>query len=711
MTDPNPNIHVLLIGIDYYTPNKWYKSLRGAVRDIHLVDTVLQQTLKSRLKRVHRLLSPNPEEPNPSVAQEVQEPTYENIVNAFKTITDEAQPGELVYIHYSGHGGQATTIYPELKQGIDQNDEGIVPADIGDQEGRYLRDVEITTLLKRMTDKSLIVTVVLDSCHSGGATRGDAQIRSSELGVDPTPRSAESLVAPREELLRNWQALSQGRGIGVAGLPLARDYVLLAACRSNEYAYEYPVNGSDRHGALTYWMVDTLTSSATKGQPLTYKLLHDRINAQIQSKFPQQLPMLLGESARLVFGSDRWSTPYTVQVIKVQPEIILNAGMAQGLSQGTQFSVYPLSTTDFTDKTKQVAIVEITKVEGGNSSAKVLQPEEGGIEINGAIESGAPAIMVSAPVELIQRVRLVIDKEAGNAENQLPIALVSRQAAALEKVRQALADNGWIVETKSGEADRYQVAVGRSGEYEICTQSVIANLRPPLSIDDPNAAVAVVQRLVHLAKYQAVQSLDNPGSKLAQALEVELLTEDEQPFAEPGNPTINTGDIVCLRVRNKGNQPLKVAVLDLEPTWAISQIPLDGLESAFFNLPRGAVQDVKLSLVLPEDGQYKEAKETLKVFAIQNGLADFRWLTLPALDKQPESRGNSLNEELDGMRGEAVMRGGEPEGINPLNNLLAAIGADLDQAPSNTRAARIVTDPKNEWVTQQIQIVVLSQDS
>jgi uncharacterized caspase-like protein len=271
MAEQTLNIHVLLIGIDYYTPNKWYKSLRGAVRDINLVDTVLEQTLKNRLKRVHRLLSPNPED-SISEVKEVQKPTYENIVNAFKTITDEAEPEELVYIHYSGHGGQATTIYPELKRGTDQNDEGIVPMDIGEQEGRYLRDVEITTLLKRMTDKGLIVTVVLDSCHSGGSTRGDAQIRSSELGVDTTERSPESLVASREELLNNWLDVAQGREIGVAGLPQARDYVLLAACRSNEYAYEYPVNGSDRHGALTYWMVDTLTSSATKGQPLTYKL-------------------------------------------------------------------------------------------------------------------------------------------------------------------------------------------------------------------------------------------------------------------------------------------------------------------------------------------------------------------------------------------------------------------------------------------------------
>ena len=39
------------------------------------------------------------------------------------------------------------------------------------------------------------------------------------------------------------------------------------------------------------------------------------------------------------------------------------------------------------------------------------------------------------------------------------------------------------------------------------------------------------------------------------------------------------------------------------------------------------------------------------------------------------------------------------------------IGVDLDQAPSNTRAARIVTDPKNEWVPQQVQILVIGKSS
>ncbi len=712
MTEQVPTIHALLIGIDYYKPNKLYKSLKGAVRDINLVDKFLRETLEVPAERIRKLTSINEDDAvllEARSAQE-QEPTYENIVNAFNEITRVAQPGEQVYIHYSGHGGNPPTVYPNLKQGSEQRDEGIVPMDIGDTpDGRYLRDVEMTTLLKRMTDKGLIVTVILDCCNSGGVTRGDAEIRSS-VEPDPLVRTHSSLVGKLEELEQNWLELTRNRRIGVAGLPEAREYVLLAACRDNEYAYEYAVNGgTQRNGALTYWMIDTLTSVAINGQPLTYKLLHDRINAQIQSKFPQQMPMILGESDRRVFETDRWSTPFTINVIKVveDTQITLNAGQAQGLSKGTRFSIYPPGTTDFTDIEKRVAIVEISKPPGASESvATVVKPEEGGIAVNGKIEPGAPAVMVSAPVDLIQRVRFTDTKVEGEQENELPSNLVSRQKEALDMVRQALAGNGWVVEEGEGETALYQVAIDREGNYEICRNMPIPNLRPLLPIDDPTAPKRVVARLVHLAKYQAVESLDNSSSKLAQAIEVELLQENGIPFDDPQNPVVNNGDIVCLRLTNKGTQPLKVAVLDIQPVWAVSQLPIGGLETPFFNLAVGAKEETQFSMSLPDDEAYQQAREVFKVFAVQKGLADFRWLTLPPLDEPSAKRGVELDAKLKGMLEEATTRG-ENEGVNPLNDLLKMIGADLDNAPPANRAATMIVDPKQDWVTKQVQMTLV----
>ena len=687
-----PNIHALLIGIDYYKPNRFYPNLKGCVRDINLVDDYLRRTLQIPAERIRKLTSPNQEDSTLSEVRAGNEPdvlsTYENIVKAFNEITEKAQPQELVYIHYSGHGGRATTIYSELK-GDGQNDEGIVPMDIGEQDGRYLRDIELATLLKRMTDKGLGVTVVLDSCHSGGATRGDCDIRGSQE-EDTTPRPQDSLVASRQELFDNWRSLVEGSNCPTL-VPESENYVVLAACRPTEYAFEYAVNGKERHGALTYWMIDTLR---TIPGTLTYKTLHDRISAKIQSKFSSQLPMLLGEGDRSVFGSNLIANQYTIVVISFdasQKQVKLNAGFANGLSIGARFAIYPLnsSPSDLTDKQKRVAIVEVTDIEASSVLARVLEEADGGIGIKGQIEQGAPAVILSAPADLVRRVSLFDQKKLGDAENELPTQdLVNQQKDALDKVRQALAENAWVVEVQGEEAGHYQVEIGQQGEYEIWTGEPIKNLNPALSIGDPEAPREVVKRLVHLTKYQAVQELDNPESELNDCLEFLLLDENKQPLPNQSNITLKQGTTVFLRVKNNSRQALNVAVLDFEPTWAISQIPLQGIDAPFYELVSQETADTRLHFTVPEGKGYEQAKEMLKLFATR-GPADFRWLRLPSLDKKIEVH-------------KAATRGSQ----SAFGKLLEAVGEDPNVSPSLNRAAVYEPDPQAEWVTKQIQITI-----
>jgi hypothetical protein len=687
-----PKIHALLIGIDYYKPNRLYESLKGCVRDINLVDGYLKRTLQISGARIRKLTSTNQEDSTLSRVRSGNEPdilpTYENIINAFKEITQKAQPQELIYIHYSGHGGRSTTIYPDLK-GDGQSDEGIVPMDIGEQDGRYLRDIELATLLKRMTDKGLGVTVVLDSCHSGGATRGDCAIRGSQE-KDMAPRPQDSLVASREELIDNWRSLVEGSN-HTSWVPESENYVVLAACRPTEYAFEYAVNGKERHGALTYWMIDTLT---TIPGTLTYKTLHDRISAKIQSKFPSQLPMLLGNADLSVFGSSLIANQYTVVVIEVdasQKQVKLNAGLANGLSCGTRFTIYPLnsSSSDLADKQKQVAIVEVTDVEASSGLARVLEEADGGIGIKEPIEQGAPAVMLSAPAFLVRRVRLFDRKKLGDAENELPTQdLVNQQKDALDKVRQALVDNGWLVEVQGEEEAHYQVAIGRQGEYEICIGMPIKNLNPACSIAVPEAPKGVVKRLVHLAKYQAVQELDNPTSELNESLKFLLLDQNKQPFTDQKNITVQQGTLTYLRVKNISPQALNIAVLNLEPTWEISQIRLQGIDAPFYQLASQETLDTRLRFKVSEGKGYERHKEMLKLFATR-GPADFRWLRLPSLDKERETHYQATRSSQSAF-----------------GKLLEAVGEDPNVSPSFNRAAVYEPDPNAEWVTQQIQITI-----
>jgi hypothetical protein len=257
------NLHALLIGVDCYLPNmlpggSYYPNLGGCVRDISHVEDFLENKLGLSSDRIIKLTASDTGAAEPPEPPE-QWPTYKNMVGAFSELAEVAQPGDQVYIHYSGHGGRATTRFPDLK-GPEGRDEALVPTDIGNSETQYLRDIEL--------DKGLIVTVMLDSCHSGGATRGAGGAVVRGINVDDTtPRPTESLVASDEELIETWRSLSEGATrdfkVGSGWLLEPQGYVLLAACRASESAMEYPFDGEERNGALTYWLLDSPTSCCT----------------------------------------------------------------------------------------------------------------------------------------------------------------------------------------------------------------------------------------------------------------------------------------------------------------------------------------------------------------------------------------------------------------------------------------------------------------
>src|ERR1051325_7378083 len=100
------NLYALLIGIDCYLPNRgFYPSLGGCVRDINHVETFLRDRLGLTDAQILKLTATNDGNTSPPEPKE-QWPTYENMVAAFQQLIAKAQPGDQVYVHYSGHGGR-----------------------------------------------------------------------------------------------------------------------------------------------------------------------------------------------------------------------------------------------------------------------------------------------------------------------------------------------------------------------------------------------------------------------------------------------------------------------------------------------------------------------------------------------------------------------------------------------------------------------------
>jgi hypothetical protein len=635
------DMYALLIGINCYMTNllpdkTFYRSLQGCVPDILSVERFLRDELgltDDRLIKLTASDAPDPSNPRPPEPPELW-PTYSNIVAAFRKLKDAARPGAQVYIHYSGHGGR-TPALPAHSQRIPgkHTDEALVPTDIGNSEAQYLRDIELAYLLREMVDKGLLVTLVLDSCHSGSATRDGAEVRGSNT-IDTTPRPERSLVADPEALAGNWRraAASVTRDVQVRSgwLPDPRGYVLLAACSAHEGAYEFPFDGRDKRGALTYWLLDAFREL---GLGVTYQTVYRHVYARIHTQFRAQTPQLEGEGDRIVFGSGSVHRPSVFTVMSVSEstrQLTLNTGRVHGIDAGARLAIFRAGAAS--ESRERVALVELVEQGVALSTARILR-------LRGAeqIRQGDEAELLAPGVGTPRRGVRLLPPE-GPESNVGPLAEVERVL---------MRDGGaYVRPAQPDEAAEFYVSVGERGEYLIRDAALrpFPNLNPALHVEDSTAAVLLIERLIHLSKYRSVLELENGDSEsaLARDFSIELVGpqaaaydgngDGAHPLAGPANlHALKAGDWVFLRARNNGSATLNVTVLDLRPDWSVTQI-FPSRAGLFETLEAGRELCIPLQVDLPQG--YEEGTDALKVFATTEA-ADFKCLQLPALDLPP----------------------------------------------------------------------------
>mmetsp|Transcript_1357 Transcript_1357/g.3008 ORF Transcript_1357/g.3008 Transcript_1357/m.3008 type:complete len:312 (+) Transcript_1357:100-1035(+) len=90
------------------------------------------------------------------------QPTKQNIMNAFDRITQYSKAGDVVFIHYSGHGGRVVDTSGDEDDGYDET---LIPVDFK-RAGQIIDDDLYKHLVKRVP-KGVRVTVLMDCCHSG----------------------------------------------------------------------------------------------------------------------------------------------------------------------------------------------------------------------------------------------------------------------------------------------------------------------------------------------------------------------------------------------------------------------------------------------------------------------------------------------------------------------------------------------------------------
>ncbi|KAG8767163.1 hypothetical protein FRC12_006421 [Ceratobasidium sp. 428] len=178
------NLYGLIIGINKYAAEQ-HQDLDGCVADATSMFNYFVEDLRVPQGQLLRLFD--------------EQATRDGIINAFWTHlinNKNIKPSDPIVIYFAGHGNSLpapTGIYTS-----DGRWEFILPHDAGTKyvDGSYnfgIPDRTIGALLYKLSqEKGDNITVIFDSCFSGGATRGRARARRSEdPNAPPIPSSLD----------------------------------------------------------------------------------------------------------------------------------------------------------------------------------------------------------------------------------------------------------------------------------------------------------------------------------------------------------------------------------------------------------------------------------------------------------------------------------------------------------------------------------------
>ena len=225
--------------------------------------------------------------------------TKVGIIGAFKRMVASCRQGDMVYIHYSGHGQQMTDVHNDERDGLD---ECWIPYDACRKVSatyhgeKHLTDDELNVYLNAIRNKIGAkgkLLVVIDACHSGDGTRGedDEIVRGVEDTLVVDSQNARGLYETFEAI-KSFFVGDNGKEnvINTKAKPLAERWITISACRSDQVNVEMK---SPTVGKLTYALWTELKNVDKVGNDEFMKRIRKFVNRNTSSR-PQQ-PEMTGE--------------------------------------------------------------------------------------------------------------------------------------------------------------------------------------------------------------------------------------------------------------------------------------------------------------------------------------------------------------------------------------------------------------------------------
>ncbi|KAI2616351.1 caspase domain-containing protein [Hypoxylon sp. NC1633] len=607
----------VLIGINYYKE----KPLQGGVQDAAMV----KQYLEGSLTTVNTTILTATTPPNPGTGRPVELdpelwPTRINVIKRLKRVIDAAKPGDLVHIHYSGHGTSIPSDAQSESKGAGELALVLFEANKAEKnvfEGRYL-----ASAIRRMVEKGCIVTLVLDCCFSGSVVRSDeyqgwsvrcvdydSAVGAASAGLlEDDPFSTGSTLRG-SEFEKNWLIDPDG-------------YAIFSACGPHGSAFEVEVEGHGRRGALTYYLLDTLRILGRNVVDVSHRSIHEHLSTRFHSYWPRQTPMNYGNMNRSIFGN-LITTPESPFISAYMGRgdgtfLHLRAGKAHGICEGDEFAVSP-----FRPGLEQACkLLKVQTVRDFESDLINLDPRS---DIGVVVAEGWKARLVNRVS--LRRIRVRISPGAHisthsqwkDAAKGLPFLHLSQED-----------DNSACI---------FNVLINEQNNYHIvdALHDEIAGL-PTIPADSPSAMTNVLDILHHLATFKYFEGVENRLPDLSFQNSFSL-----QPYSDPkasGAFQVEDGGKWGFTIKNTTKDPLYIALFNFTQPWEISNmVSSTGGDSYLVVPPQQDIGKREVRLVMkapdgPLTGSQTLCEEIIKVFITRRPVS-FPTMVLPKLSFGP----------------------------------------------------------------------------
>lgn len=567
LTPDTKTVYALLVGVATYDPAGKVNNLSGPVNDVELLTTFL----KERVGEERLQLLP--------LVNEVA--TRGRVIAGFRDHLSKAGPNDVALFYYSGHGSQVMSP-PEFVE-TDRLNETLVLYDSRSSSTSWdLADKELRFLIWELSQRNPHIVVILDCCHSGTATRADGVRRTAG---DKRKRPLDTYdVIPEAERQRLAQSMGPaGARRGFAELPVGK-HILLAACEDEELAVEQLFqkrNGTC--GVFTHYLLEVLEQSQTP----TYNDLWRTVHSTVQRRVAGQHPYIEEN------GGNFLNQPFLGGAVQPVPPVyavvwddnegwVVEAGAVHGFALGAantplELAIFPAPLPRDAEGKLDLAAATghgfVTQVGTGRSRINVVPSDGAALDFLRAYD----AILLRRPL-----IPFTVQLD-GDAE----------EVARLHAMLAAGNEDGRYLNVQAHNpngGDAYFKLTAHNNRYVARRADELYPLVAAVEEYNDSSAVTALNNVEHMARWMQTAELLNPSSQIPQdavslqfyhydptnndaALGSALRPDEMRIYYRRAENGAWIKPTVAIVVRNEGEVPLYLTVLDMTDRYRVAAFP------------------------------------------------------------------------------------------------------------------------------------------